>query len=259
MQSAQACATWFCDAFDADYLALYAHRDRHEAQTGARLLASYWPAERTNGPVLDLCCGTARHAIAMAQLGYRVVGLDLSSDLLDYAASHECEVDVSLVRGDMRELPFARASLAGAVNWFTSFGYFLEEADNVRVARELSRVIAPGGFLLWDHINPPYLRATFSMVDQRRLEDGSLVRATRHLTSDGKRVEKRVHLHRPDGSERIFQESVRLYESADATEMWRDAGFETMQQLGDYRANAPLNENSPRQILLLRRSLDRKL
>jgi cyclopropane fatty-acyl-phospholipid synthase-like methyltransferase len=60
------------------------------------------PAERTaaevNGVVgllglapgarlLDLCCGHGRHAVPLAQLGYRVTGLDLSRTLLARAAA----------------------------------------------------------------------------------------------------------------------------------------------------------------------------
>ena len=39
-------------------------------------------ARKFGGPVLDLCCGTGRFALPLAQAGYEVVGLDYNEDLV---------------------------------------------------------------------------------------------------------------------------------------------------------------------------------
>jgi SAM-dependent methyltransferase len=69
---------------------------------------------RHGGPVLDLACGTGRIGLAIAQRGVDVVGVDLSTDMLDRFTtrlnSEPSEVAslVELIRGDMHNLDLGR-------------------------------------------------------------------------------------------------------------------------------------------------------
>ncbi len=58
--------------------------------------------------ILDVGCGTGRHAIELARRGYRVTGIDLSEAQLRRAREKAAEagVDVDFQRYDARELPF---------------------------------------------------------------------------------------------------------------------------------------------------------
>lgn len=66
------------------------------------------------GPVLDLACGTGRIGLAIAQRGVDVVGVDLSTNMLDrfrmrlHAEPPEVAALVELVRGDMHNLDLGR-------------------------------------------------------------------------------------------------------------------------------------------------------
>jgi SAM-dependent methyltransferase len=44
-----------------------------------------------SGQVLDAACGTGHHAVALANLGFHVVGVDLSASMIDIATSLEVE------------------------------------------------------------------------------------------------------------------------------------------------------------------------
>ena len=59
--------------------------------------------------ILDIGCGTGRHAIELAKRGYRVTGVDLSETLLARAREKAAAagVTVHFRRHDARELPFA--------------------------------------------------------------------------------------------------------------------------------------------------------
>jgi 2-polyprenyl-3-methyl-5-hydroxy-6-metoxy-1,4-benzoquinol methylase len=72
--------------------------------------------------VLYLCCGHGRHAVRLAQRGYRVTGLDLSAYhiRLAKAAAREARVDVEWVRADLRDVP--RGPFHAVINMFTTFG-----------------------------------------------------------------------------------------------------------------------------------------
>jgi SAM-dependent methyltransferase len=71
-------------------------------------------AARVGGPVLDLACGTGRIGLAIAQRGQRVVGVDLSLDMLGRFTNRlqhepsEVAALVDLVRADMHALELGR-------------------------------------------------------------------------------------------------------------------------------------------------------
>ncbi|HIJ74982.1 MAG TPA: methyltransferase domain-containing protein, partial [Candidatus Hydrogenedentes bacterium] len=95
---------------------------------------------------LDLCCGPGRHAIAMAKRGVKVTAVDRTRFLLDKARerAQAAQVDVEWVLSDMRE--FARpVAFDLAISMFTSFGYFEDRQDNLRVLRNVYQSLRPGG------------------------------------------------------------------------------------------------------------------
>ena len=87
--------------------------------------------------------------------GWPPIGLDYSAPLLDLARRRDRHL--FLVRGDMRSLPFSDGSFAAVVNFFTSFGYFLRESENVSVVAEIERVLRPGGAFLCDTFARDYV------------------------------------------------------------------------------------------------------
>jgi SAM-dependent methyltransferase len=99
------------------------------------------PGER----VLDVACGTGNAAIPAAQAGGKVVGLDLTPELLDVAQQRadEAGAEVDLQVGDAEELPFAAASFDIVVS---TFGCMFAPRHEI-VASELARVLRQGGRL----------------------------------------------------------------------------------------------------------------
>src|SRR5262249_28310777 len=74
--------------------------------------------------VLDLCCGTGRHAIPLQRRGMRVCGVDSSRTLLAHAAGRAERVGARpvWVRGDARELPLKNAMFDAGICLFNSIG-----------------------------------------------------------------------------------------------------------------------------------------
>lgn len=108
------------------------------------------------GAVLDLACGTGRHAIELSRRGYQVVGYDLSLSMLARAADEAQDRDQKLnfVHGDMREMTFDE-TFDGVYCWNTSFGFF-EEEKNAAVIAKVHRALRSGGQFLLDVINRDY-------------------------------------------------------------------------------------------------------
>jgi len=238
--------SWYEDWFSSDaYDLVYEHRDREEAERCIDLI------EREAGPapgdtILDVGCGRGRHALILAERGYDVIGLDLSERALNVARSRaaDAELDVDFRVGDMRE-PVGTDCVDGVVNLFTTFGYFEDDADNVRALRAMATALRPGGWLVQDFLNAPHVRATLVPEDRRTTDDGVTIRQERSI-SDG-RINKDITLAH-NGETHQYRESVRLFTRDDLVRMHDAAGFTVQSVYGTYDG-APHTPTTPRCIL----------
>lgn len=226
---------WFRSWFGEDYLSLYPHRDEVEARRAVSLLRRVCEVQ-DGAHILDLACGGGRHLVELNRLGYSAVGLDLSIPML--RAAQGAAPDASLVRGDMRVLPFAERTFDVVTSFFTSFGYFSDEYDDVRVLREVRRVLVPGGGYLLDFLNARQVRDNLE-PDDERLVDGISVKQERRITDAGKVVEKRITIG-PSGEApgRVFVERVRLYEPEELDAMLISARLNPTARFGSYEGDA---------------------
>jgi ubiquinone/menaquinone biosynthesis C-methylase UbiE len=109
----------------------------------------------TPGSMIDLGCGTGRLLLAFAPRGYRVVGVDLSGDMLSVARSKAAAagLPVDLVQANLAELDaLADESFNYAACLFSTLGMVMGADVRRRVARHVFRVLRPGGrFVLHVH------------------------------------------------------------------------------------------------------------
>ena len=115
--------------------------DRFVTPLGTAALNAANPAPGTQ--VLDVAAGSGNPAIAVAQAGARVTALDLAPSLLELrrGRAHVAGVDIDFVVGDAVALPFDDASVDVALS---VVGVQFAPRHEV-VARELARVVRPGG------------------------------------------------------------------------------------------------------------------
>jgi len=125
--------------------------------------------ELAGAVVVDLACGTGRYAaIARARGAAAVIGVDLSQDMLRRARP----VTASVARGDLTALPL-RSGVAGVVICGLAIGHVrhLEGAFG-----EMSRVLAPGGTLVYSDFHP----AAYAAGHRRTFEVGGRWYAVEH-------------------------------------------------------------------------------
>jgi len=98
--------------------------------------------------ILDVPCGSGRHAVPLAQRGFRMTGVDLSSDALALAqqTAAAAGVEIELLHGNMAELAIA-GCFPAVLCLGNSFGY-LEHQDNERFLMRVAEHLEPGGRLL---------------------------------------------------------------------------------------------------------------
>ena len=131
---------WYLQSFRGDYSEIYTHRSDEQA---AREVAFVVPTLglEAGQRVLDLCCGNGRHLQALAGHGLQLVGLDRSAELLAEARDR-LPADVTLLQSDMRHVP-VNGGFDAVLNFFTSFGYFQDPADNQQVLQSIARALRP--------------------------------------------------------------------------------------------------------------------
>ena len=202
--------------------------------------------------VLDVACGVGRHAIELARRGYRVTGLDLSPTLLGIASARaEREgVAVEWVEADMRAIPFQN-TFDAALNLFSSWGYFENDAEDQRVLRSVANALKPGGRFLLEVGNHSWLGSHFEPRGWHEA-GGVLVLEQRTINLVSGRIFVEMTVVYPDGRRRTWSYDLRLYTAPEVTRMLDDAGLVVSEIYGGYDG-APLNADSPRLIVVAER------
>lgn len=129
--------------------------------------------------VLDICCGTGRHALALAKRGYLVTGVDRSAAMLS-VASRKAEVEgthVQWVEADARLLP-PLPPFAGATCFFNSWGYTGDIVQDGMVLTSIAKRLQPGSRLVLDVPNETWLRTRPRGI-HRSVGDGIAIREER--------------------------------------------------------------------------------
>jgi ubiquinone/menaquinone biosynthesis C-methylase UbiE len=205
--------------------------------------------------VLDVGCGSGRHTLELVRRGISATGLDYSepSPALAREAADAEGLEVELVRGDMRELPFPDGSFDAVVNLFTAFGYFDDETDDERVLREVTRVLHPDGHFLIDLLSPPGLFPRYRDKLWERLP-GDLVLLQEHRYDAVRgRNEARWTLIHPDGRRGVLEHSLRLYTLPELIALLRRVGLTFSNAYGDFEG-ADYDRESRRLIVVASRS-----
>jgi SAM-dependent methyltransferase len=145
--------------------------------------------------ILDLACGHGRHAIPLAERGYRITGQDLSEVFLNRARvdAETHGVPVNWVHSDMREIPFID-EFDAIINVFTAFGYFESDAENQRVLHQVHKALRPGGRFLLETLHRDALVRGFQPSAVMRHEDGLLVTEEQALLAKMIRLETEIIL-----------------------------------------------------------------
>jgi SAM-dependent methyltransferase len=168
---------WYREAFPPEETLKRPWADRTAAEVD-RALAML--GARGSERVLDLACGTGRHALELARRGFPVVGLDISSDLLAIAESDAAEqsLEASFVEVDLREMDYGEEfDIVLSLN-DGAVGYFETEEENRRTFEVIARALRPGGGHLMQL--PNVLYAETNLPQKTWIEGGSMIELIDH-------------------------------------------------------------------------------
>jgi len=242
-------AEWFASWFDSfHYRKLYAHRDEAEAHGLVDALVSRLDLS-LGAAVVDVGCGTGRHARRLASWGFQVTGLDLAETSIQEARLFDGR-RLRFRRHDMRR-PFGRCAFDAVFSFFTSFGYFDDLADHLAVVRNMADAVKPGGHLVLDYLNDGYASSHLMPAETKTI-DGAVYRITRW--SDDRHFFKRIAIE--DASLRApieYREQVARFTFEDFQRMFARHGVDIVARYGDYALGPYDAATSPRLVLIGRK------
>jgi SAM-dependent methyltransferase len=194
-----------------------------------KVLSLTTPAGKT---ALDLCCGPGRCAIALAQQGFAVTGVDRTGYLLDKARAkaRTAKVKVEWVQRDMRD--FVRPDCFDlALSMFTSFGYFDDKTQDVGVLRNIFASLRPAGVFLMDVMGKERLAKILQPTTSEVLPDGTMLVQRHEIFDDWTRIRNEWILLRK-GRARSFRFHHTLYSGQEMRGRLEQVGFADVRLYG---------------------------
>jgi ubiquinone/menaquinone biosynthesis C-methylase UbiE len=240
---------WFKNWFDTPYYhKLYFQRDEREAEAFInRLIAHLNPPPGSK--MLDVACGRGRHSLTLANLGYRVTGIDLSEQSILAAKAFESE-NLEFFQHDMRQ-PFRINYYDFAFNFFTSFGYFNSRREHDAAIRTISRSVHLQGTVVIDYLNVHYAEDHLVHETDIEVDDYNF-----HITKwmDETHFFKKIEVEHDSFTEpHIFTEKVAKFSLGDFTDMLAYQGMQIREVSGDYNLGPYHVRNIPRMIMVAKK------
>ena len=237
--------TWFSSWCDTPYYhILYKDRNDHEAQHFMDNLTQHLNLP-DNAKVLDLACGKGRHSIYLNQLGYNVLGADLSENSIE-EANKSANENLSFKVHDMRDT--FEEKYDAIFNLFTSFGYFENDEDDLTTLKAIKNSLTEYGFAVIDFMNVPQVLENL-VPEETKTVDGIDFHLKRYL-KDG-HICKEINFE-DQGQQFHFTEKVKALTLQDFETMMEKAEIYLLEIYGDYKLKKYHKTESERLILIFK-------
>lgn len=251
------------DSFIADY-----YDESPLVRLRMQDVAFYRDAAREFGdPVLELGCGTGRIAMALAQVGKRVTGLDLSERMLEHAARKRAALNkeererVHLVQADMTQFDLGEKFQLILIP-FRPFQHLLEVRDQMACLDCVRKHLRPAGRLILDvfQTDAERIHDTVHMREsplvEYRSHDGKQVRiservAAFHRAEQRNDVEMIYAVEHPDGQKErlVFAWPLRYFFRYEVEHLLARSGFRVTAEYGDFDKTS-IGDDSPEMIFV---------
>jgi len=236
---------WYASWFDTPYYhILYKDRNYREAQIFMDNLTHYLNLPE-KAKVLDLACGKGRHSIYLNQLGYDVIGADLSENSIAEANKNANDT-LHFVVHDKRE-PY-EDKFDAIFNLFTSFGYFESEEDNLQTLIAIKESLSEYGFAVIDFMNVHTVLENL-IPEETKEVDGITFHIKRYHKDHF--IIKEIDFE-ADGEKFHFEEKVKAYTLEDFQRMMNEAGIYLLDTFGDYKLKKFHKNTSERLIMIFK-------
>jgi SAM-dependent methyltransferase len=234
---------WFSYWFDTPYYhILYKDRDDTDARIFMQNITSFLKLPNQTH-ILDLACGKGRHAVFLNSLGYTVTGVDLSENSI-LSASSKANDRLNFKVHDMRD-SFSEKYDA-IFNLFTSFGYFEDDAIDIKIVQNIKEGLHTNGIAVIDFLNVvtakanliPYEIKTIDQIDfhiHKKIENGFIIK---EISFEDK------------GKKHSYFERVKYLDIHKFTTYFEKSELKIKHVFGDYDLSS-YNENTSKRLIFV--------
>jgi D-alanine-D-alanine ligase len=197
--------------------------------------------------ILDLCCGQGRVSLELARRGFsNVEGVDRSHYLIQRGKTQAKKEGLSIKfrEGDARKLRYSSDTFDVVMILGNSFGYFETVEDDMRVVKEVFRVLKPWGKVLIDVTDGEYLKRKFQPRSWEWIDKKFFVCRERSLSLDKQRLISRevvTHVEKGVVADQFYAE--RLYTKKSISELLEKAGFADVTVHGQIASDSTRNQD----------------
>jgi D-alanine-D-alanine ligase len=200
-----------------------------------------------NMAILDLACGQGRHSLELSRRGYKNInGLDRSHYLIRKAKNINTteQLNASFREGDARKLPYPADTFDVVMILGNSFGYFESTEDDIKILKEVFRVLKPFGKFLIDVADGNYLRENFNPRSWEWIDPKHFVCRERSLASDNQRLISREVISNINKGVILDQfYAERLYSKDILCEMFDRTGYKNVTFHGNLETDSKRNQD----------------
>ena len=181
--------------------------------------------------ILDLFGGQGRHSIELAKRGYRdLTVLDYSNYLLNLGRrlARKVNLKINFCQGDARSARLTSSDYSVIIVMANSFGYFPEERDNLKVLKEIKRLLKARGRLFLDLANPVYVKNNLKPMSWHKIGDDVDVFRKREIKKNLVRTQE-IAISKKKGLLRNGCYCQRLYSKTSISGLLKKAGFKNIE------------------------------
>jgi SAM-dependent methyltransferase len=215
-----------------------------------------------NGRILELACGTGRHAFEFEKRGYQVVATDYSPGMLACAqrAKQSAQSRVEFLEMDMRQLDVRGGPFDAVVSLFDSIGYVQTNEALLGVLKGAHRHLRPGGVLLIEFWHAAAMLRSYDPVRVRRFRvpEGEVIRISETSLDHVRQVAAVSYTILElgaDGSTRRLQETHtnRYFLVQEMAALLDQGGFEPVRWCSGFDAARPIDGDTWHVVAVARR------
>jgi len=210
--------------------------------------------------VLDVGCGTGRHAIPLSEDGFEVTGIDASEAMLRIAKrkAREAGVNPRFLNLDLRTLEIDR-QFDAALCMLTVFNHLVAQSEVEAGLSNLKKCLRAGGLLVLDMINLGSLLRRYKDVDHQLIQDKSII-VHRIVLREFDELNL-IQTHREfdivtDGDHKslvMSERKLRLYGYAELKALLHTRGFKRVCCFGSFEERTQATASAPRLIVVATR------
>lgn len=216
-----------------------------------------WLLKDKDAKILELCCGTGRLTIPIAQDGYNICGVDYTPSMLEQAKvkASETGLDINFIEADIRTLNLQEKFDLIFIP-FNSIHHLYKNEDLFKAFNVVKNHLKDGGLFLLDCFNPNIQLIVEGEKEQKVIAEYTTNDGREVLIKQTMRYESATQINRIEWHYFINGEShsiqnldMRLFFPQELDSYLEWAGFNVIHKFGCFEEEA-FNDNSEKQIFV---------